>query len=233
MEVESITPSGLVAAAAEAATINEEVIQPLFADTVEPVAPEEADNSEADNEESSSADDESSASETSSVAQGLNPVPTEMRQWMDEIDNIEYHYRHDDDDRGYNFFRDPAGNTLMIQEFDVKGERFFNINREIIMKQSDLFNLYDAVKTPEGVNATIFGQKLLRGCSTDLLVEALSILADTSSDASSDTSSEEEPEPQPSPIPTKGDADAIQRFLVSCFLVLIFLKFFGCITKFA
>lgn len=230
MDVESINEvSGLVAAAAAAATVEAEaIVQPLFADTIEPVAPEE--NTSSADDDTSSADDDTSST-TSSVEQGLNSAPTEMRQWMDEIDNIEYHYRHDDDDRGYNFFRDNAGNTLMIQEFDLKGERYFNINREIIMKHSDFISLYDAVKTPEGVNATIFGQKLFKNCSTDLLVEALTIFADdTSSDEDEDdTSSEPEAEAKSSPIPTGGDQASVQRFLLSLFLGLMVLRTIGLI----
>ena len=260
MEVESISEvSGLVAAAAAAATVEvtEAIVQPLFADTIESVETEDTGNDDNDNDSSDDVSDESdddedaSSSSSASVEQGLNSAPAEMRQWIDEIDNIEYHYRHDDDDRGYNFFRDPAGNTLMIQEFDLKGERFFNINREIIMKQSDLFSLYDAVKTPEGVSATIFGQKLFKNCSTDLLVEALTILADdassdvssdassdVSSDASSDISSEEEHVEQPSPLPPqmkseKGDSESVQNFLLSFFIVLMCLRAIGLMGQLA
>jgi hypothetical protein len=162
-----------------------------------------------------------------------------MRQWMSEIDNIEYHYRHDDDDRGYNFFRDNAGNTLMIQEFDVKGERYMNINREYIIKYDNFFQLLDAQQTSVGVHMTTFGQQVLKNCSTDLLVEALTILGDTEasseSDSDSDTestqSSEEEPEPKPSPIPTGGDSTSVQNFLLSFFLVLMVIRAIGLIGQ--
>ncbi len=243
-QVDNSNLAMLAAVAAEAAQSND-IIEPLFADTVEPVqstTEEEISSQEETTEEESvseaSSDTSDEASETFSEKNGLNPAPPEMRQWMSEIDNIEYHYRHDEDDRGYNFFRDAAGNTLMIQEFDVDGRRYFNINREHIVLSSNFFDVLDAHAGPDGLKITTWGQQLLKNCSTDLLAEAMTILKDQpESESESESESEPEPEsepaphPNPSPIPSKGDAESVQNFLISFFLVLMAVRAIGLIGQ--
>ncbi len=223
MEVEAqpeVSNLAVLAAAAAEAAASADIVQPLFAEVEAGVVQPEETSEEQTSEEQTS--------EEASVDDGC---PPEMRQWMNDIDNIEYHYRYDDDDRGYNFFRDNAGNTLMIQEFDVNGQRYLNINREHIIRSSHFFDLMDARAGPDGLKITTWGQQLLKACSTDLLVEAMTILQDTGSESESesesDSEAEAEPEPKPQPIPTSSDSEAVQRFLLSFFVVLMFIKAIG------
>ena len=239
MEVEHQEVSGLVAAVAAAveAATSETLpeLQPLFAEAIFD-APESDHEAEAVVESEVEAEDEDEVEAESEDEESVSK-PVEFSQWVDEIDNIQYHYTHDDDDRGYNFFRDIAGNTLYIQEFDIKGTRFLNINREHIMKYEDFFNVLCAHKEEGGVNMVTFGQQLLKNCSTDLLVEALTILADSDdsvSDTSSESSTEDEPVPVPVPeaTPVKGDSESVQNFLLSFFLVLMCIRAIGFFGQF-
>ena len=111
------------------------------------------------------------------------------------------------------------------------------------MKYQDFFNVLCAHKEEGGVNMVTFGQQLLKNCSTDLLVEAFTILADSDSESESDSDSdsdsesdsdsdsESESQPSPSPIPTKGDAESVQKFLISFFLVLMCIRAVGLIGQ--
>lgn len=171
------------------------------------------------------AETDASSESASSESASSESEPAEMKEWIESIDKIEYHFRTDDsdDNRSFSFFKDAKGNTLKITEFYIGDVPYVNINDNFVISRDNFLSVERIISVNGNKSAILDMDKspriVIEGATVKLLAEALMILGEDSDD---------EDEEVPEPI-MNARQQSVVNFLINCATLVFFLKFFGSI----